>query len=169
MQSALAFIALVGFGLSLLVHACALMGVDVSANVPYVWSLHVGLFVVFIPFVLMSRRTLGAKPRLVDIRSVMPTWAFVLGLVLTAYVPLNFLLTLAISEGGQPSIREGKFVLQIHGHVIRELTSAEYAIHQANVMRALSGHWLVFYYVPFAYFMFREGSNSPSERSTRTR
>ena len=149
-----AIAALAGFSVSLAVHVSALFGVDVSAKIPFIWLLHVGIFVVFIPFVLSSRKVLGESPTFAEIRTAFPAWVLVLGGVIFAYAVINFLLFAFATEGGGPSIRDGKFILQSHGRLIREISPTEYAAFKANQVRGFSGHWLVFYYVPFAFFAF---------------
>jgi hypothetical protein len=160
MHRFIAFIALSGFVLSVVVHIVALLGRDVSAQVPLVWSLHLGIFVVFIPFVLSSRKVLGPKPSLAELREIFPGWVVALGGVIFAYAILNFLLFMLATQGGSPSIHDGNYVLEDHGRLIRTLSASEYASFKANEIRGFSGHWLVFYFVPFAYFMFRKESNS---------
>ncbi len=71
---------------------------------------------------------------------------------------VNFVLFALNSEGGGPSIRAGKFVLESHGRFIRDLTATEYTAFKANELRGFSGHWLIFYYVPFIYFLFNPKS-----------
>ena len=161
MDRLIAIAALVGFVLSLAVHISALSGIDVSAHLPFVWLLHVGIFVVFVPFVLSSRKYLGTKPTFSEVRAAFPGWAIAVFIAIFAYALVNFLIFMAATEGGSPSIRDGKYVLDSHGKVIRELTEAEYFSFKANELRGFSGHWLVFYFAPFAYFMFRKKSNPP--------
>ena len=61
MNSLLAIFACLGFVLSLAVHIAALFGIDISTQIPYLWPLHLGIFVVFIPMVLSSQKRLGSK------------------------------------------------------------------------------------------------------------
>lgn len=147
--------ALLGFSLSLIVHLCALSGIDVVARVPAVWLLHLGIFVVFFPFVISMRKTLGPKPSFAHIRAAFPPWIVMLGCALLAYTVVNFILFMAATEGGNPSIEHGKYVLMSHGRLIRELTLPEYTHFWANQARGFSGHWLAFYFIPAAYFLFR--------------
>jgi hypothetical protein len=156
MDRLLAVAALTGFCLSLLVHISALLGLDASASFPFVWLLHAGIFLVFIPFVLASRKAFGRQPRLAELRAGFPVWIAVFGSAVFAYAVINFLVFLAFTEGGSPLIRDGKFVLQSHGQLIREITASEYSAFKANEIRGFSGHWLFFYYLPFAYFMFHK-------------
>lgn len=157
MTHLLSLVALLGFLLSLAAHVAALLGIDVSAKVPLVWLLHVGIFVVFIPFVLLSRKVLGVKPTFAEVRKLFPGWVIALGVLIFTYAIINFLLLFILAtQGGSPSIRDGKFILQDHGRLVRELTAVEYTSFKANEVRGFSGHWLAFYFIPFAYFMFRQ-------------
>ena len=61
MEKSFAYVALLGFVLSLLVHLCALVGIDVATTVPAVFALHVVIFVAFIPFVLSLNRRFGTQ------------------------------------------------------------------------------------------------------------
>lgn len=147
--------ALAGFLLSLAVHLCALFGIGPPLQMGNVWWLHVGIFVVFIPFVLSSRKVLGARPGFAQMRAFFPAWVIVVGVLLFAYVFVNFWLFMQATEGGSVSIRDGKYILADHGRLIRELTAAQYAAFQANEVRGFSGHWMAFYFGPFAYFLLR--------------
>ena len=154
MNRIVSLVALLGFVLAAAVHVASLAGVDVSQRIPFVWLLHVGIFVVFVPFVLSSRKVLGAKPSLSGMRALVPNWVFIAGATISAYALLNFVLFIVATQGGNPAILDGRYVLQSHGHLIREITQSEYVAFRANELRGFSGHWLMFYFVPFAYFMF---------------
>jgi hypothetical protein len=76
---------------------------------------------------------------------------------------VNFIFLAATTEAGSASIEGGKYVLTEHGKLVRELTEPEYTDFRAKQVRAFSGHWLVFYFVPFAYFMFRARAALPDK------
>lgn len=154
MNRFLGLAALTGFVLAAVAHVFALAGVNVAEHVPFVWLLHIGTFVVFVPYVFSSRKILGTRPSLAAIRALVPGWVFAVGLVLFIYAMVNFALFIAATQGGNPAIEAGQYVLKNHGRLIRELSFAEYEALRANELRGFSGHWLFFYFVPFAYFMF---------------
>jgi hypothetical protein len=158
-------LALAGFVLPLAVHVSALLGVDVNARLPGVWLLHVGILVVFLPLVIVLRRDFGAKPSFRQIAAALPRWVIAVGVLIFVYAFANFFLFMAGSEGGGPSIQNGKYVLLNHGTLIRELTASEYVRFQANIVRGFSGHWLVFYYFPAAFFLCRKADRSPRPTS----
>ena len=62
-----------------------------------------------------------------------------------AYAVLNFVLSFVLSEGGaNPDIWDGKYVLQSHGKLVRELSEPEYHLQLAYLLRGFSGHWMLF-------------------------
>lgn len=159
MNHLVAATALTGFVLSLIVHVAAILGIDVSTRIPSIWLLHVGVFVVWIPLVLSIRKVFGPRLTFVQVCAALPGWVVALGTVVFVYVAVNFLYTFA-TDGGSPAIVDGAFVLEAHGRVVRELTAAEYTELRAKSVRGFSGHWLAFYYMAFAYFMFRREADS---------
>ena len=165
MNRLLAFLSLIGFTLSLFVHISALLGSDAAAKIPHLGFLHLGIFVVFIPFVLLSRKVFGPTPTQEKVFAQFPRWVIVLGYVLFAYTIVNFLLFLIASEGGGPAMRDGKYLLESHGRILREITASEYQHFRFNVNRGFSGHWIVFYFIPLAFFMFRRKPQPASEHA----
>ena len=147
----LAFLGLVS---SLVVHVAAVCGVDLSSTHPQVWALHVGVFVVFFPFVFASRRVFGNKRTWTQMKEAYPRWLVGAGVVLMAYVMVNFAWGMWALDGGSPDIRDGQYVLQQHGQVIRTLSADDYRGYKAWEVRMFSGHWLIFYFMPLAFFAF---------------
>ena len=159
MNRILGVFAFLGLILSLAVHVSALLGIDVSAKIPFVWLLHIGVFLVFVPFVFASRKVLGDKPTLSHIRTLLPSWVVAVGAFIVVYAMVNFLLFFLRTQGGNAAIQDGHFVLLEHGRLIRELSESEYTSFRVNHVRGFSGHWLALYYMPFAYFMFSKKPN----------
>jgi hypothetical protein len=160
LYQAIGLVALLGFALSLAVHIAALLGIDASKKVPFVWVLHIGIFVVFGPFIFLSRKVIKRNPSAADLRELFPAWVVALATAIFAYAIINFLVFMLATHGASPSIRDSKFVLQNHGRLIRELTPGEYTSLRANELRGVSGHWLLFYFIASAYFLFRRKSSS---------
>jgi len=154
----------IGLALSLAVHLASLAGVDVAARIPAVWALHLGVFAVFVPFLLSSRKSLGNRPTRATLRAIMPGWAYVLYVAVLSYALANFFLVFS-SQQGTATAEGGRYILQNHGRLIRDLTPAEYTAARAAELRGFSGHWLLFYFVPFGYFMFAKAPQRESPRN----
>lgn len=142
--------ALVGFLLALVVHIATVCGVDVSDTVPYVWALHVGIFLAFAPMVVSaSRRGINAG----EILGGLPVWAIVLEGAVFAYLFVNAGLCLRVTQGGNAFMIGGQYILASHGHVLAHLTEAQYHLQRAYQVRLFSGFWLPFYLAPALYFL----------------
>ncbi|WP_233869839.1 hypothetical protein [Paraburkholderia adhaesiva] len=164
LRYALGVSALTGFVISLVVHVSALMGFNLAATIPSIWALHAGVFVVFAPFVFLCRKELGGKGNLWLLWKGVPNWVAVLGGMIFVYVVMNFLLFMLHTEGGMPAVQDGKYVLLNHGKFIRQLTPSEFTAFKANELRGFSGHWLLFYFVPAAYFLFWKSARAEPVR-----
>ena len=158
MDKLFGLLAVFGFAAALIVHGLTFFHVDLIEKFPSVWALHVGIFIVFVPFVFSARRAPGGFQGS-NLRAILPEWAIALLAVTFVYAIVNFVLFFFLSEGGVPDIRDGRFVLHDHGRVIRELTEHEYHVQRSYVLRGFSGHWLIFHLIPAAYFLFRKSSS----------
>ena len=168
----LAKVAFAGFGLSLLFHLMACLGVNVTDSFPFVWLLHLGIFVVFVP---MGMSTLLESGNAMD-KGVRYNWfasiprkARLLAGIFFIYAILNFMLFVALNQGGSPEILNGEYVLYSGGRVsqrrvIREISKAEYDLMQAEILRGFSGGWMIFYLVPALHFGYFRSSDEVKER-----
>ena len=150
----LAGLALAGFALSLWVHISALRGIDLSRQYPQVWALHAGVFVVFLSMVFASRRVLGRKPTLRQWRELLPRSVGLLCAAVMLYALVNFFVGALSMQSGTPDVVDGQYVMQDHGHVVRTISAEQYEAARASELRMFSGHWMIFYFVPFAFFAF---------------
>lgn len=118
-----------GFFLSLTAHVLALLGRAMPGG-GLVWMLHVGVFLVWIPAILLSRSKLQNVPRQNQMKAVLadcPVWMRRTVSVVFAYGFLNFILFMA-STMGHP----------------KPTGTAPPA-----VIRGFSGHWMIFYGAAF--------------------
>jgi hypothetical protein len=151
--------AFLGFGTSLIVHLITFLGFNVSQYVPWVWVLHLGIFVVYFPMMFAPvmwgfRRHFWRR-----FFAPMPPLARYMGYGFFAYAIINFVIFFAFTKEGSPDIREGKYILHTDGRVenqrvIRELSKEEYDLRMDRILRGFSGHWMIFYLIPALYFWF---------------
>src|SRR5262249_54071335 len=143
-------VGVLGLLLSLLVHLQTYAGIDVGADHPAVWALHVGCLLVNLPMVVSAWLDHGFAP---SWRDMYPRWARVLLVMAGIYAAANFLLFLLLSGGAHAEVRDGRYVLHRHGTIVRELSAADYHLHMAHVLRGFSRHWVLFYLAAGLYFL----------------
>jgi hypothetical protein len=115
----------------------------------------------FVPLVAMLIRLRGAVPpspggRMAGLRAVVglvPSGArmLIVGVVLYTLMNLVFSLTLT---GGVTAEAVGDKHYLIDGGRREEVSREEYDVYRRLTIRLLSGHLLLFYLVPLAYFRF---------------
>ena len=123
-------LATIGFLLSLAAHIASILGLPVPGG-NLVWSLHVGIFVVWFPAVLIGSRINRGRPGSELWKNVLsgaPTWMRYAGYALFAYAAANFIWFFAVTRSGAALEGDSAF----------------------SEIRLFSGHWLVFYGAGFA-------------------
>lgn len=147
--------------LALVVHLLSVASIDVTDKVPFVWVLHLGIFVVVVPAVISLEKDKEIKDHLKSKTTFIPppvslfieiyrlrkppVWLIVIAITGFIYGIINFILFLKSSHLGSPSIRDGQYILHNHGTLVKILTEQEYHHYKANEVRGFSGHWLFFY------------------------
>ena len=87
--------------------------------------------------------------------SILPTWGRWTIIAVSCYAAIIFASVMSLTEGGAPTIRDGRFVISRHGTIVRELSADEYKQQKAYVARSFSGTWIAFYVLPAIFFLSR--------------
>jgi hypothetical protein len=119
-------LSVLGLVLSLIAHTAALLGLPQPLG-PAAWGLHVGIFVVWLPAVLVSNRLVGDFKQKDFWKAALrgcPDWMRRLTYGFVAYAVVNFVLFIAIApaQGGGGGVNA-----------------------PPAVFRGFSGHWMAFY------------------------
>jgi hypothetical protein len=167
------FFALTGWTISLVVHFAALFAdYDATRDFPFIWLLHIGIFIVWLAAVILLKKSdLSqfrnsnpfdfAKQKLL-VKTIFrnsPAWLTTIAVIGFFYAMINFMLFI-LSQQGTPDIVHGQYILQNHGQVIKTITEAEYNHYAANQTRGFSGHWILFYGLAMA-ILFPYGNSEP--------
>ena len=156
MERTLGSLAATGLILSIIVHGLTFFpgGTPITEKHPIFWALHIGMFVVFVPFVLAAQR-LSRHFSILAFWRILPWWGIALDIAAIVYAYVNFASFFELTQIGRPEIRDGQFVLLSKGQIVRTLTQEEYDVMRGYVARGFSGHWMLFYLTPMLYFLFR--------------
>jgi hypothetical protein len=170
MKKFLFYLAVTGWTIGLIVHGLSIADFDITEKVPFVWALHIGVFVVWLPTVLNLKKNEELKEYQQSgmlnrmnplgffkiIFRQTPTWLIIIAIGGFFYAMVNFMLFMT-SQEGVPDIKDGQYILHNHGHLIKNLTEQEYHHYKANEVRGFSGHWMAFYGIAAAVlFPFRQ-------------
>lgn len=152
------YFTLVCWTASLIAHLSSIAGFDLIEKFPFVWFLHIGVFIVVIAAIFTLRKLPVMQDHqirnsplkvLKTLINGTPYWLIAIAVAGFIYAGINFSL-FATSQIGSPEIKDGQFILQNHGQFIKTITEQEYHHYQANIVRGFSGHWLAFYGIGLA-------------------
>ena len=166
MDRLIAGCALGAFILAVLVHISALCGIDISAQLPFVWLLKFGIFAAFVPLIEASTASAGTNTVAAHPLAHCPTRARLGIACIVAYAFINFLICEARSPNGTLTVSNGSYTLQDSHGEAKEMTATEYRHYRVNEIRSASGHWLVFYSLPFAFFLYRRRTTVATQADT---
>ena len=122
-------------------HLATYFGYDLIETYPHLMWLHVAIFVVFVPALVMCERNNRTQQM---VWAAAPKWISGVFYILFIYAFINFVLFMTLNEGGGPERTAEGYALVSHGNVLRPLTEAEYHLFQARELRGFSGHWMLF-------------------------
>jgi hypothetical protein len=125
------------------VHVSTFLGIDPRARWPGVMFLHLAAFLTFGVAAYYVRRD-GTKDSLNRLFRSASRWLQIIAIICFAYTFANGVMFGILTGGAVPHERDGKYFLESHGKVIREINEAEYHQYRAYVVRGLSGVWMLF-------------------------
>jgi hypothetical protein len=128
----------------------------------WIFSIHVVILILCFPaFFVGLRRRLGHQLKnpwslepLRDLFAFVPRWMLVAAVITVAYAFVNFARCIELNQGGSPDVQNGRFVLTVHGSVIRTITENAYEKAMAVEARAFSGLWLLFSWLAALAFTY---------------
>jgi len=144
---------ILGLGLLLfiscvVVHASTFVTDREPLNTGVLFLMAIPMFALFLMAVLvLKKNNRGTIARDIWKRaySHVPRWVPILTVLLAAYTFFNFVYSLVfLNDGLTPSIEQGLYVMQDHGHIVREISQAEYWRHSAYQLRGMSTHLIMF-------------------------
>jgi hypothetical protein len=131
--------------LSLTAHFATFLGIDPMEQIPGVMLIHVLIFPPFGAAIFYSSKIKTGRAGQNVAMAAAPKRLRVLTGVFFVYAFINFfILFFFLSLRGMPQHRDGKYFLQDHGKVVREVDEKEFHKRQAYVVRGFSGHWMLF-------------------------
>ena len=140
---------MLGFLASLAIHESTFTASSLTPDNPLFWAMHAGIFPLFFPMVWGLRKwsetrtgIFGMETRRLRWRAILPylpQWAIAVGAVLFVYATVNFFLAFNhMPQRGPVGV----------GTRTMDPEQARYLV------RAFSGHWLMFYAIPTLYFLY---------------
>jgi hypothetical protein len=87
----------------------------------------------------------------------MPKWVLPTIKLLGLFFFFHFILFLVQTHAASPQIKDGQYVLNNHGQIVKALSELEYFRLKGAELRMFSAGWIFFYFVPTMYWWFPGG------------
>lgn len=160
----LAFVSACGLLAALSAYVISFTGATMDAIFRWAMFLDIGVFALVLPMYAVEYSTIKRSRFLWDaIWRGVPKWGVraiqIVGLIFAAH----FVLFLVQSHAASPEIRDGLYVLNNHGQIVKELTAAQYHWLKGSELRLFATGWMAFYFMLSLYWWFpRRASTEPS-------
>jgi hypothetical protein len=118
-------------------------------------ALHLGVFAVMLPLFAVERSAIRNGTFFWNgFSQGKPNWVVPAIKLLGLFFAVHFVLFLVQSHAASPAIRNGEYVLNNHGEILRTLTRSEYFHLKSAELRIFASEWMFFYLVPATYWWF---------------
>jgi hypothetical protein len=157
-----AFVAALGFLASLCLFVGSFLGARLD-NLNYLWfvSLHVGTFALLLPMFALEHRAIRDRTFFwKEFGRGRPSWVIPTIKILALFFAINFGVFLLAAHAASPEIKDGEYVLNNHGEIIKILTRPEYLRLKGGELRLFASGWMFFYFVPLSYWWFSRPRNA---------
>ncbi len=147
------YLAIVGWILSAIVQLLLVVGIDVESQCSFTWLLHIGVFAVWFPAILLlirdkERSAMMKTYNPIDFWKALfkgtPVWLVIIALGGFIYTWVSGMWYM-FSVDGVVDIMDGQYVMQNHGSIIKVLTEQEYHSFHIREQMFFSAFWLAFY------------------------
>jgi hypothetical protein len=117
--------------------------------------LHLGTFLLMVPMFAIERRAIQNRTFFwKEFGAAKPDWIVPTIKLLGLIFAINFGVFLVASHAASPEIKDGAYVLNNHGQIIKMLTKMEFVRLKGGELRLFASGWVFFYFVVLAYWWF---------------
>ncbi len=144
-------------GLGASVYAYAGSYSRLTMNTLPLWAigLHVGTIALILPIVAVEHSALRERGFFWHkFASGRPKWIVPTMQILGVFFFVHFLVFLIQSHVAGPGIKNGEYVLESHGRIVRVITESEYLKLKAAELRFFATGWMFFYFTSSVCWWF---------------
>jgi hypothetical protein len=152
-RRSLAFVSACALVAALIVYGVSFMGATMDAVFRWAMFLHVGVFALLLPMYAVEYSTIRKSRFVWDaIWRGIPKWGVRASRIVALIFAAHFVLFLVQSHAASPEIKDGQYVLNNHGQIVKELTEAQYRWLKGCELRLFATGWMSFYLVLTLYW-----------------
>lgn len=143
-----------GLFVSAVAYVLSYFGATLDGMPRWAIALHIGIFALLLPICTVEYRAIRKRTFLKGFARGRPNWIATSIKLFGLFFFIHFALFLAQSHAASPEIKNGEFVLDDHGAVVKVLTKSQYQELKGAELRLFATGWMFFYLVPTVYWWF---------------
>jgi hypothetical protein len=156
MRKVVAIVAAPGFLAGISIFIASFFGLTIDRLGASAVLLHVGIFALFLPLVIVERWSKGVDPF-----GGRPRWVVRSIKILGLLCVVVFFVFLALSHAASPEIIDGAYVLNNHGKIIGYISEKDYLFLKGWELRLFASGWMFFYYTLMMNWWFPRREETP--------
>ena len=149
MRKVMAVVAAPGLIAGIYIFIASFFGLTMDKLGGKAFLLHLGLFALFIPLVIVER-----WPKGVDPFRGKPRWVLRSMQILFLLFVVVFFTFLALSHAASPEIINGEYVLNSHGTMARHISERDYLFLKGWELRLFASGWILAYFATMMHWWF---------------
>ena len=155
MRRFVAVLSACGLAASAIVYVESYLGATMDGMSRRAIVLHIGVFILLLPIYAVEYSSIKDRTFFwAGFAQGMPKWAVRSIKLLGLFFIFHFVWFLLHSHAASPELKNGGFVLNNHGQIVKVLTQSEYLKLKGEELRLFATGWMFFYFVPMMYWWF---------------
>jgi hypothetical protein len=151
----LATAAALGLAASVVAYIGSYFGTTMDTLFRWAVVLHIGVFALLLPMYAIEYSALKDRTFFWKrFAQGLPNWVVPGIKLLGLFFAIHFVLFLVQSHAASPEVKNGEYVLNNHGKIVKVLTQPEYLKLKGAELRLFATGWMFFYFVPTMYWWF---------------
>jgi hypothetical protein len=148
-----------GLAASAIVYVASYLGATMDSLSRWAFVLHIGVFILLLPMYAVEYSSIKDRTFFwAGFAQGVPKWVVRSIKLLGLFFIFHFVWFLVQSHAASPELKNGGFVLNNHGQIVKVLTQSEYLKLKGEELRLFATGWMFFYFVPTMYWWFPQRS-----------
>jgi hypothetical protein len=154
-RRSLAIVSICGLIASIVIYIASYREATMDGIARWAIVFHIGIFVLLLPMFAVEYSTVRQRTFFwKGFAQEMPRWVVPSIKLLGLFFAVHFVLFLTQSHASAPEIKNGEYVLNDHGKIVKTLTQSEFYKLKGAELRLFATGWMFFYFVLTAYWWF---------------
>jgi hypothetical protein len=154
-RRSISVVAACGLAASVAAYLGSYIGMTMDGLWFWATGLHIGIFILWVTMCVLEYASMRDRSFFWKAFSQgKPKWVVPAIKLIGLFFAIHFVLFLIESHAASPQIKDGQYILDNHGQILKVITQREYLHLKGAELRLFATGWATFYAVSVAYWWF---------------